>query len=443
MRPSKGFPQGIRRVYTRKDDSKARSRLTVRRDVETRRQKRAGAEHLPTNPPTMTRLAFRVFFCIAATMGWHVTSFDVPKAFQQQSPEFMEVRHQGIYLEIPMECREADDHGQYVWMCKKSPYGVSDASRAWFATFSKWIREQGGVPLSHDPCTFKFENNDGNRIGQVEVHVDDGILSGTPEFMKYMIGQLKTRWHVNNPSLDSFKFCGVWINWQSNGVITLSQEQYAEMVEPIPLTRSRMAARSDSLTPQEVHDIQSVCGTAMWLSTQTRPDLAFATSKLIGKVAHDSTVECLSLANKLVKKIHHGKENRFVYRPLAGGLEPLKMKIFTDASWGNMLGHKSQAGSVFVLTTNTSSDSFTGNVVHWRSQRVRRVVRSTFAAETLNSVETGDHGIAARVMIQEWINNGPEPIPVKMLTDCKSLKDSTESIVPRSLENVWTWICSP
>ena len=89
-----------------------------------------------------------------------------------------------------------------------------------------------------------------------------------------------------------------------------------------------MAARGDSLTPHEVHEIQSVCGAAMWLSTQTRPDLAFVTSELIGKVAHDKNGECLSLANKLVKKINHGKANGSVYKPLEGGLAPLSLRSF-------------------------------------------------------------------------------------------------------------------
>ena len=101
-----------------------------------------------------------------------------------------------------------------------------------------------------------------------------------------------------------------------------------------------MAARGDSLTPHEVHEIQSVCGAAMWLSTQThfqtstqtfsstQTDLAFATSELIGKVAHDKNGECLSLANKLVKKINHGKANGSVYKPLEGELAPLSLRSF-------------------------------------------------------------------------------------------------------------------
>ena len=117
--------------------------------------------------------------------------------------------------------------------------------------------------MSQDPCTFKFEDREGNLIGQLGMHVDDGILSGTSEFIHYMTAQLKTRWHIKTPMYDSFKLCGVWVNRQADGVITLSQEQYAEMVEPISVKRSRMATRSDSLKPEEVHEIQSVCGAAM------------------------------------------------------------------------------------------------------------------------------------------------------------------------------------
>ena len=144
-----------------------------------------------------------------------------------------------------------------------------------------------------------------------------------------------------------------------------------------------MAARGDSLTPQEVHEKESVCGAAMWLSTQTRPDLAFVTSELIGKVAHDKNVECLSLANKRVKKMHHGKANCLVYRPLEGGLTSLRMKIFSDASWGIMPGMKSQSGHLFALSTDKEVGTLMANAIYWRSNPIKRVVRSTFAAETL------------------------------------------------------------
>ena len=41
--------------------------------------------------------------------------------------------------------------------------------------------------MRQDPCTFKFEDRAGNLVGQFGVHVDDGILSGTLEFMHMMM----------------------------------------------------------------------------------------------------------------------------------------------------------------------------------------------------------------------------------------------------------------
>ena len=74
---------------------------------------------------------------------------------------------------------------------------------------------------------------------------------------------------------------------------------------------------------------------------------------------------------------------------------------------------------------------------HWRSQRIKRVCRSTLCAETLSTTDTCDQAIFLGDMLRTWINGARTDAPQKridVLTDCHSLVDSMSQVVPTSTE---------
>ena len=119
---------------------------------------------------------------------------------------------------------------------------------------------------------------------------------------------------------------------------------------------------SDRLTADEVKEIQSVAGAGNWVSTNTRPDVAWSMSNLIGELAHTGTVSVLKLANKFVRTLQNTKDARLTFRPLPGKLSELVLHVFSDASWANMAGLKSQSGQLFFLGTSSDPDCIQGNL---------------------------------------------------------------------------------
>ena len=424
-------PIQTRWVYTIKDDGSYKSRLTTRGDVETRRDRAAGIEAVPADSPTVSRKALRLFFALTAFFYWHLDSFDIPTAFLQQDKKFYESRRQEIYLVPPKECLEKGDGPDTLWRCIKTPYGMSDAPRSWYLSFSNWIQSIGGEPLPSDPCVYAFRDTTGNLCGHVCIHVDDGVVAGETDFRKWFKTQLVHKWKVTKFVTDEFKFCGLWVKRESDGTITVDQTKYVEMMEPTTATKGRLREMSDRLTADEVKEIQSVAGAGNWVSTNTRPDVAWSMSNLIGELAHTGTVSVLKLANKFVRTLQNTKDARLTFRPLPGKLSELVLHVFSDASWANMAGLKSQSGQLFFLGTSSAPDCFQGNLLHFRSARIKRVCRSTFAAETMSAVDAQDNAIALQTLFEQWTGT---QLPIKIYTDCRSLYESLKQIAPTATE---------
>ena len=219
----------------------------------------------------------------------------------------------------------------------------------------------------------------------------------------------------------------------------VSQSPYADQVEPIAVWRLRLSQVTERLTSGEIRQVQSVAGAANCLATQTRPDIAFEVSVLVGQLSHDGTVQCLKAANKLVRRIKSDRHFCLLFRKLPNTtMYALHIKAFCDGSWANMPGLRSQTGQLYTIAgTSDTEEMFEADVCHWRSQRIKRVCRSTLHAETLSATDTCDQAIFLGNMLRTWIHGDRPDAPqtrIDVLTDCHSLVDSMSQVVPTSTE---------
>ena len=115
----------------------------------------------------------------------------------------------------------------------------------------------------------------------------------------------------------------------------------------------------------------------IWASSQTRIDLAFETCCLSTKL-NSAKVEDLVDANKALKKLKNGM--LIIVFPNLGNLTDLRLVVFADASYTNLPNGASQAGFIIFLANQTQSSC----PISWASRKVKRIVKSTLAAETLS-----------------------------------------------------------
>ena len=183
---------------------------------------------------------------------------------------------------------------------------------------------------------------------------------------------------------------GLHLN-EHDSEITLDQINYAENLKPIN--------DIDKTKPKEL--LQSQIGKILWMSGQTRPDIAFDVCQL-GTNYKNCDGQDIKYANKITTHIKQ---------------DPVQI---TYQHLGNLVDGGSQLGYLILLVGNNGKCS----LINWQSKCIKRVVRSTLAAETLAISEAVDDGMYLAEMISELLFNKKMIIPIEIYTDNKSLHDS-------------------
>ena len=154
--------------------------------------------------------------------------------------------------------------------------------------------------------------------------------------------------------------------------------------------------------------LQTKIGQLLWVCNQRRPDISFDTSMLASSL-NNATVFEIKLCNKIISKIKNNKIT-LKYKKLVNNL---KLFVYTDASFGNLKDGGSQgAYLVFLL-----DESDICNLITWQSKWLKRIPRSSLAAETIALLDGIDAGVYIAQLFFEILK---VRFPITILTDNKS-----------------------
>ena len=164
------------------------------------------------------------------------------------------------------------------------------------------------------------------------------------------------------------------------------------------------------------------------------PELAYEVSRLAQNSRDRMTVQDLYDLNAVIKEVKQCKEDgraRLTFR----ALDVKKLAILTpfDASCAKEASMKSQAGFMSVMTTTDVLHTKTGgNLVEFQSGIIKRVVKSTMAAESASISIAIDRQLYLRLLVESILYGEPEygedwrkklKVPGNLITDAKSLYD--------------------
>ena len=171
----------------------------------------------------------------------------------------------------------------------------------------------------------------------------------------------------------------------------------------------------------EVTETRQLIGQLNWLATQTRSDLSNDVSEFSSMLKQEN-VKCLKQANRVVKKAK--KKSQIDIADL-GNLEQLKIVAISDTSFGNVTGGGSQGSNILFLVGN--NDKYMP--ITWQSKRIRRVIKSTLAAETFAIIDLAKACIFYRKFLLEilQLKDNSDNIKIFCKTDNSCLYDSVHS----------------
>ena len=139
----------------------------------------------------------------------------------------------------------------------------------------------------------------------------------------------------------------------------------------------------------------------------------------------DCRIKHLVITNKIVRYARKYQDIEIWFKAI--DLSRAQIIAFHDASWANMPGGKSQMGQIWFIAEIPQGkmlrdlESVKGNLIGWRTARIRRVAGSTFAAETLSAVDCTDRSIFIADLLSFVLFQKPEKIGVRLVSDCCSL----------------------
>eukprot|EP00439_Symbiodinium_sp_Y106_P019106 s7910_g2.t1 len=285
----------------------------------------------------------------------------------------------------------------------KGGFGLAESPRLWYLCLRPGLLEIGLKELKLSPGTFVLHIR-GSLRGILSIHVDDLRMAFHLEF-QCVLDKLRQTFQFGewqSATQKTVQSCGRWekqcpLTFQ----ITVTMDGYTHKLKEAP---ARNGQDRSPLSDAEKKWVASVGGQLNWMARQGRADLAYGISR-VQQMAGARDPETIKLLNQLVKKAR--EPNEMIFKKLPGDMGSLAFLAVSDASHGSMPKGRPQGG-MMVLVGNQEILEGPPDVtcLLYHSAVLKRVVRSSLAAEISQAAETLDQCEYVRAMLAEiWDAN--------------------------------------
>lgn len=342
---------------------KFKARLCVRGDLQTTEQ--------DTYAATLAARTLRALIAIAAAFDLDMMQYDAVNAFANS---FLED-------EIYCYCPEGFARVRYIWKLRRALYGLKQSPLLWYKHLTKALEELGLHSVPGVNCLYA------NEYLILFFYVDDVVLLSTKQnsdkrrafeaallrrFEMKSLGELK--WFLGIRILRDRDERRIWLCQDSYickiaAKFNLADSKGAPKT-PLPADGVPPANNDEDSDPQRTHAFQSRIGSLNFAAVVTRPDIAFATSKLAQNLKNPSAAH-IAVANRVIAYLYATRNYAIEYDGRATA------QIFmasSDAAYADNESRHSSDGYLFQLY---------GGAIDWRAAKQRTVTTSSTEAELL------------------------------------------------------------
>ncbi|GAA5979679.1 hypothetical protein JCM11641_004052 [Rhodosporidiobolus odoratus] len=254
---------------------KYKARLVARGDMQVE-----GVDYDETFSSTVRLTTVRVVYALlASNPNLTYRQFDISNAY------LLGILDQEIYIRQPPGFTDAS-RPSAVRRLRKALYGLRQGGREWQKVLRNALESLGFRRSDADHGLY-VRKKDG-KTAIIPTHVDDGLLIGNDD-LDTILDALSEKLEGKLKKVDTGLFLGMRVRRLDNGAVELDQSHYAKSVLerffPDGLTSRTTPLDSDysSISPAAEDErfdcpYRELLGALVYLSSCTRPDLAFALS---------------------------------------------------------------------------------------------------------------------------------------------------------------------
>ncbi|KAJ9514370.1 hypothetical protein QJQ45_012285 [Haematococcus lacustris] len=354
--------------------------------------------------PVVMHTTQRLIFALAVQKGWGLWQIDFKTAFLNSKLTDSDPQ---IFVEQP----EGYEVGKgLVCQLQRTVYGLKQAPRAWYMCRREQLEQIGFRASAADPSLFSLRTSSGSAVHML-VYVDDCILASADEAaVQEVKQQLQQAFDVHDLG-QAADFLGMRIAFdRAAGILRLTQQQYIEQLlqrfglaecnpRQLPLSPgTQLVKEGEQLSEQHTLRYRELVGGLLWLSTCTRPDIAFAVGQLT-RYMQSPTREHEQAAQGVLRYLRGTAGQGLVFRGSCSG----ELVGFCDSDYASCKqSRRSTTGYVFILS---------GATVSVRSKLQTTVATSTTEAEYQAAADATREALFLRKLLHELCAvTGPIPI---------------------------------
>lgn len=360
----KRYPDGRTRKH--------KGRFCLRGDLQV-----AGVDVFDTFAPVVTSSTVRLVLIIAVTFQLHTHCIDFTNAFVHAILK----PHEIMFLELP---RGWEDTAivDPVLRLRRSLYGDKEAPRRFFDCLKEALLAIGFTQSVNDPCLFL-------RHDVILVsYVDDCILiSSDPNAPLQVMTELRARNFSLTDEGTLENYLGIefakseqTVEAKQTGLIDKILEA-TRMTNCNPCTTPAVAGKPIGTDPDdppfcEDWDYRSVWGMLLYVSGNTRPDIAFAVNQC-ARFCHSPKASHGRAIIRIVRYLQGTRERGIIYRTN----KELALDCYVDADYCGLWGVEPPSSSLAVRSRSGFVFTFAGSPFHWISRLQGKTALSTMEAE--------------------------------------------------------------
>ncbi|GJZ16444.1 putative ribonuclease H-like domain-containing protein [Tanacetum coccineum] len=312
--------------------------------------------------------AIRIFLAFASYMGFIIYQIDVKSAF--------------LYGKINEEVYVSQPPGfidpkfpKKVYKVVKALYGLHQAPKNWYATFSTFLLRNGYRRGTIDQTL--FIKKDKHDIILVQVYVYDIIFGSTKRsWCEEFEALMKSRFQMSSMGELTF-FLGLQVKQKEDGIF-ISQDKYvAEILKKFdfisvktastPIETQKPLVKDEEASDVDVHLYRSMIGSLMYF-TASRPDIMFAVCACSRFQVNPKT-SYLSVVKRIFRYLK-GKPKLGLWCPRVSSFD---LEAYSDSDYtGANLDRKSTIGSCQFLGRR---------LISWQCKKQTIMAISTTEAE--------------------------------------------------------------
>jgi hypothetical protein len=371
-------------VYVYKTDKqgylrKCKARLVVRGD----QQQKSTTEE--TYASTLAGKSFRTLMAISARFDLELLQFDAVNAFVNAD------LHSEVFMRAPPGYRKLGADSR-VLLLKKALYGLRIAPLLWQMELGNTLRASGFQPIPHEPCCYQ---QDGVLIF---FYVDDIVLAhrkSQERAAKQAVKALKAKYKLTGGGELQWFLGMEVIRDRTKGLVWLTQTAYLEKIHSLrdqdlryatPMSKTELVPFDGVAKPKIVNWYRRVIGSLLYAAVITRPDIAFAVSRL-ARVMMNPGPEHEHAANRVLCYVY---ATRYLALSFGGADE---FEVHSDASFAdNTFDRKSSQAYAMKLF---------GGLIGWRANKQDTVTTSTTEAELLALSQAAKEGLFQQRLLSE------------------------------------------